>query len=412
MSEYSPDEVSTIVKNELDNSLEGLLREGARKMLQAALEMEVASYVSACQSERDVYGRRHVVKNGHHKARDLVTGLDKIGVEQPRVHDRRPGQRFSSSILPRYMRRAPTIDQLIPALYLKGVSTSSFPEALKSILGDGVSGLSPANIVRLKSVWEADFKAFAHRDLTNKHYVYIWADGIYFGVRLSPDRPCILVLIGATADGRKELIGLVDGHRESKISWQTLLSDLKARGLSQAPAIAVGDGALGFWSALREVFPATREQRCWVHKTANILDKLPKRLQPDAKALIHQMYMAPGRKQAMESYDRFIALYEPKYPKACQCLEKDEQVLFSFYDFPAVHWRHLRTTNPIESAFSTVRHRTRQTKGCGSRTATLMMVFKLALEAQKTWQRLHSYKWLEKVIQGVEFVDGEMKKAA
>jgi len=267
-------------------------------------------------------------------------------------------------------------------------------------------------IVRLKSVWEADFKAFAHRDLTNKHYVYIWADGIYFGVRLSPDRPCILVLIGATADGRKELIGLVDGHRESKISWQTLLSDLKARGLSQAPAIAVGDGALGFWSALREVFPATREQRCWVHKTANILDKLPKRLQPDAKALIHQMYMAPGRKQAMESYDRFIALYEPKYPKACQCLEKDEQVLFSFYDFPAVHWRHLRTTNPIESAFSTVRHRTRQTKGCGSRTATLMMVFKLALEAQKTWQRLYSYKWLEKVIQGVEFVDGEMKKAA
>jgi len=412
MCEYTSQEVTGIVKNELDRSLEGLLREGARKMLQAALEMEVESYLADCQSHRDQQGHRQVVRNGHHQGRELVTGLGKIPIRQPRVHDRRPGEHFSSAILPKYMRRAPSIDQLIPALYLKGLSTSSFPEALKAILGDRVSGLSPANIVRLKTVWEAEYEAWQKRDLSDKQYVYVWADGIYFGVRLTPDRPCILVLIGARADGQKELIGLLDGHRESKLSWQTLLRDLKARGLSQAPAIAVGDGALGFWAALREEWPATKEQRCWVHKTANVLDKLPKSLQPDAKSLLHNIYLAATRKEALIGYDRFMALYEAKYPKACDCLDKDKDVLFSFYDFPASHWRHLRTTNPIESTFSTVRHRTRQTKGCGSRKATLTMVFKLTLEAQKKWQRLHGYKWIKKVIQGVPFVDGEIKIAA
>ena len=412
MLEYTPQDVETIVKNELDQSLEALLREGARKMLQAALAMEVDHYISQCQAKRDQNGHRQVVKNGHHPQRELVTGVGKIPVRQPRVDDRRSGHQFTSAILPKYMRRLPSIDQLIPALYLKGLSTSSFPEALKAILGEQVSGLSPANIVRLKAIWEAEFSDWQKRDLSDKHYVYVWADGIYFGVRLSPDRPCILVLIGATADGRKELIGLLDGHRESKLSWQTLLQDLKARGLSRAPAIAVGDGALGFWAALREEWPATEEQRCWVHKTANVLDKMPKRLQPDAKALLHAMYLAPTKKEALIAYDRFIALYEDKYPKACECLIKDQDVLFTFYAFPAAHWRHLRTTNPIESTFGTVRHRTRQTKGCGSRMATMTMVFKLALEAQKKWQRLHSHKWLEKVIEGVQFVDGEMKKAA
>ena len=279
-------------------------------------------------------------------------------------------------------------------------------------MGEGVSGLSSANIVRLKSIWEEEYTAWKKRDLTGKHYVYIWADGIYFKVRLSPERPCILVIMGATSDGRKELIAIEDGQRESKLSWQALLQDLKARGLTQAPAVAIGDGALGFWAALGEEYPATKPQRCWVHKTVNVLDKLPKSQQAKAKEMIHQMYGADTQEEALDQYDRFIALFEPKYPKACECLDKDKDALFTFYDFPAHHWRHLRTTNPIESTFGTLRHRTRQTKGCGSRKATLMMVYKLAAQAEKKWQRLHGCKWLAKVVEGVPFVDGVMKKAA
>jgi transposase-like protein len=242
--------------------------------------------------------------------------------------------------------------------------------------------------------------------------VYIWADGIYFNVRLQPDRPCILALIGATKDGRKELIAIEDGHRESKLSWQGVLRDLKRRGLKEAPALAIGDGGLGFWVALEEEFPATKHQRCFVHKTANVLDKLPKSVQAQAKGRIHQMYLSPTKEDALEAYEDFISLYEAKYPKACECLEKDKDVLFTFYDFPAAHWRHIRSTNPIESTFGTVRHRTRQTKGCGSRNATLMMVYKLATQAEKNWQRLHSSKLIELVVQGVQFEDGEIKIAA
>ncbi|NKB69634.1 MAG: IS256 family transposase [Candidatus Latescibacteria bacterium] len=401
-----------LIQEELDLSLEGVLREGARKMLTAVLEMEVDAYSERCQEQRDEAGHRQVVRNGYHKARDVVTGVGKLPIQQPRVHDRRVDYHFTSAILPPYLRRTPGIDALIPALYLKGVSTSQFPEALSAILGEGVSGLSPANIVRLKAIWEDEYRAWHKRDLTGKHYVYIWVDGIYFNVRLAADRPCVLVVIGATRDGRKELLAIEDGQRESKLSWQAVLQDLKARGLTQAPAVAIGDGGLGFWAALREDYPATKEQRCWVHKTANVLDKLPKNQQPKAKELIHQIYGADTQEEALNQYDRFITLYEAKYPKACDCLQKDKDALFTFYDFPAHHWRHLRTTNPIESTFGTVRHRTRQTKGCGSRKATLMMVYKLATEAEKKWQRLHGYKWLEKVIEGVPFVDGVMKKAA
>jgi len=310
------------------------------------------------------------------------------------------------------MRRAPSIDALIPALYLKGVSTSSFPAALSAILGEQAPGLSPGNIVRLKQIWEDEYEGWKHRDLSDKHYVYIWADGIYFNVRLEPDRPCLLVLIGATADGRKELLAIEDGHRESKLSWQGVLKDLKRRGLKKAPALAIGDGSLGFWAALEEEFSTTRHQRCWVHKTANVLDNLPKAVQAEAKKRLHEMYLSPTKEDALNAYDDFMALYEAKYPKACECLEKDKEVLFTFYDFPAAHWRHLRTTNPIESTFGTVRHRTRQTKGCGSRKATLMMVYKLASEAEKNWHRLHGSKLVELVVQGVEFEDGEIKKAA
>ena len=412
MPEYTAVDVTTLIEEETHSSLEGMLREGARRMLQAALEMEVSAYLDGCNDQRDAAGHQAVVRNGHHRERTLVTGVGPMPIRQPHVQDRRVDHQFASAILPPYLRRTPSIDALIPALYLKGVSTSQFPEALSAILGEGVSGLSPANIVRLKAIWEEDYLRWQKRDLHAKHYVYIWVDGIYFNVRLAPDRPCVLVVIGATPDGRKELIAIEDGERESKLSWQGVLQDLQARGLHQAPAVAIGDGALGFWAALREAYPATKEQRCWVHKTANVLDKLPKSQQPKAKEMIHQMYGTDTQDEALDQYDRFMALYEAKYPKACECLGKDKDTLFTFYDFPAHHWRHLRTTNPIESTFGTVRHRTRQTKGCGSRKATLMMVYKLATEAEKKWQRLHGCKWLAKVVEGVTFVDGVMKNAA
>lgn len=412
MKTYTRTEVSELVKAEFESSLEGLFREGARKMLQAALEIEVTEYIEQSKADLDGKGRHLVVRNGSHKQRELITGIGRLPVEQPRVDDRREGERFSSAILPRYARRTPSIDRLIPTLYLKGISTSGFPHALEAILGKNAPGLSPANIVRLKEIWQAEYEAWRKRDLTGKRYVYVWADGIYFTVRLEPDRPCVLVLIGATADGKKELIAVEDGHRESKLSWQAVLKDLKVRGLKEPPCLAVGDGGLGFWAGLEEEFPTTQQQRCWVHKTANVLDKLPKTIHGGAKQLLHEMYLSPTRTEALKTYDQFIQLYEPKYPKACECLEQDKQVLFTFYDFPAAHWRHLRTTNPIESTFGTVRHRTRQTKGCGSRKATLSMVYKLATEAEKTWQRLHGHQIIELLLRGTQFVDGEMKKVA
>jgi len=404
--------VEKLLNEEVEVSLESLLRRGARRLLQAALEWEVEEYIQRFDQERDDQGHRQVVRNGYHTPRELHTGVGKIPIRQPRIDDRREGQQFSSAILPKYMRRTPSIKALIPALYLKGVSTSSFPEALQSIRGENAPGLSPATIVRLKELWHEEYEAWKHRDLSGKPYIYVWADGIYFTVRLEPDRPCVLVLIGATHDGKKELIAIEDGHRESKLSWQSLLRNLKRRGLKEAPAVAIGDGSLGFWAALEEEFPSTRHQRCWVHKTANVLDKLPPSIQPEAKKRLHAMYLSPTKAEALTALDDFIDLYGPKYPKACECLIKDKDVLFTFYDFPAAHWRHLRTTNPIESTFGTVRHRTRQTKGCGSQKATMMMVFKLATEAEKKWQRLHNYQLIDLVVQGREFEDGELKKVA
>jgi transposase-like protein len=304
------------------------------------------------------------------------------------------------------------VDALIPALYLRGVSTGDFTEALEAILGPQAGGLSATNIVRLKEGWEQEYREWQQRDLSEKDYVYIWVDGVYFNVRLSSDRPCILVVMGATAKGVKELLAVHDGERESELSWTEVIRELQRRGISRAPKLAVGDGALGFWKALEKLWPATRQQRCWVHKTANVLDKLPKSVQPSAKALIHEIYLAPTRKKAFEAFHEFEARYEAKYPKAWDCLSKDEDQLFSFYDFPAEHWRHLRTTNPIESTFATVRLRTSRTKGCGSRIATLTMVFKLAREAEKRWRRLNGRLLILDVLNGTTFVDGEKKKAA
>ena len=385
---------------------EQLLQEGARKLLQAAIENEIIEYIQFHQDRRDEDGQRLVVRNGHLPEREIVSGVGPIKVRQPRVRHRDGGQ-FSSAILPKYMRRTPSVDALIPALYLKGISTGDFSEALAAILGEQASGLSATNIVRLKAGWEDDYKVWCQRDLSQKRYVYWWADGIYFNVRLDEERSCVLVLIGATEDGNKELLAVVDGYRESAQSWRELLGQLKRMGLSSAPKLAIGDGSLGFWVALQEEYGQVAQQRCWVHKTANILDKMPKSVQGKAKQLIHEMYLAPTRKAALAAYDQFISSYQVKFPKACECLQKDKAVLFTFYDFPAQHWSHLRTTNPIESTFATVRLRTQRTKGSGSRIATLTMVFKLGLEAQKHWRRLNGPELIAKVITGVKFVDGE-----
>jgi len=401
-------------KEESQSVLEQIIKEGARKLLQTAIENEVAEYIAVFSEMKDKEGRRMVVRNGYLPERSILTGIGPIPVKQPRVRDKREEEAFTSAILPRYLRRVPSLDNLIPTLYLKGVSTGDFTEALSAILGEDARGLSANTIVRLKRQWEADYRTWTKRDLTGKRYVYFWADGIYFNVRLEdPEnkRQCFLVIIGAREDGTKELVAVLDGYRESKLSWIEILSHLKDRGLVEGPRLAIGDGGLGFWAALREVYPGTKEQRCWVHKTANILDKMPKSIQPKAKEKIHDIYLAPTKEQARVAYNSFLSLYGKKFSDACDCLTKDKEVLFTFYDFPAEHWVHIRSTNPIESTFATVRLRTNKTKGCGSRLATLTMVFKLACETQKTWKKIKGYKLIPHVIKGIRYFDGEIVDA-
>ncbi len=414
MGKDSVVELRKRVEAESRSTLDETLRRGAERMLQVAIEAEVAGYVERHAAlVDDETGRRLVVRNGHQRERTIQSSLGEVLVTKPRVHDRREGEGFTSSILPPYLRRTPALEALIPILYLKGVSTNDFPEALSAILGQNAAGLSASTVSRLKDVWQREHEEWAGRDLTGKRYVYWWADGVHFKVRLTDERPCLLVIVGTLEDGTKELVAIQDGERESTLSWRELLRELKRRGMAQAPALCVADGALGLWAAMAEELPAVKEQRCWVHKTANVLDKMPKKVQPAAKRLIQEMYMSSTRAAALEAYEEFLALYEAKHPNACACLKKDKDVLFTFYDFPAEHWRHLRTTNPIESTFATVRHRSRQTKGCGSRAATLAMVFKPAREAEKTWRKLNGYELIAKVIRGVRFEDGvEAREAA
>ena len=344
---------------EVKSVLDEVLREGARRMLQATIESEVAEYIEKHSAVCDESGHRLVVRNGHLPERKLVTGVGPVPVRQPRVNDKRPGEKYTSKILPPFMRRVPSIDALIPCLYLKGISTGDFTEALEAILGPQAKGLSATNIVRLKEGWKHEYEQWRGRDLSDKHYVYIWVDGIYFNVRLDDERSCILVMMGATKEGKKELLAIHDGYGESKLSWQEVLRELKARGLEKLPSLATGDGALGFWAAAAEEFSLNAiGKRCWVHKTANVLDKMPKGVQSKAKQHIHDMYMAETKNQALKAYDEFMRLYKARLPQACECLSKDKEVLFTFYDFPAEHWLHIRTTNPIESTFATVRLRT------------------------------------------------------
>jgi transposase-like protein len=393
-----------------------LLRTGAQQLLAQAIQAEVAAYLDAHAHLRDEQGHQQVVRNGSLPERTITTGVGAVAVKQPRVHDRRPvsqREKFSSAILPPYLRKTKSIEELIPWLYLKGVSTGDFSEALAAILGPNAPGLSATTVTRLKAVWQQEYDAWSKRSLTGQHYVYVWADGVHFNIRLEEDRQCILVLMGATADGQKELIAISDGHRESEQSWTALLLDCQARGLTQAPALAIGDGALGFWKALRKVWSTTQEQRCWVHKTANVLDKMAKGQQPKAKALLHDIWQAATKVEAEKAFDLFLVTYQAKYAKATDCLSKDREELLRFYDFPAEHWVHLRTTNPIESTFATVRLRTVKTKGSGSRAACLTMVFKLMEVASKSWRLLNGATLLPKVIAGVPFVDGvEQTEAA
>ena len=391
-------------------TLDELARTGARKMLMTALAVEVAQYVDAHQEARDEQGRRLVVRNGRARARKVTCGAGTLEVSAPRVHDKRVDatgqpQRFTSRILPPYMRRSPKVAEVLPILYLRGLSTGDFREALPVLLGDDAAGLSATNIARLTAVWEEDYRRFRQRDLADRDYVYVWVDGIHFNIRLEDDRLCTLVMIGVRPDGTKELVALEDGYRESTDSWATVLRDLQRRGM-RAPVGAVGDGALGFWAAVREVWPETRELRDWCHKMGNVLDKLPKRLQPKAKRALREIMYAETRAQAEEALDAFVAAYHAKYPKAAACLDTDRERLLTHFDFPAEHWQHVRTSNVIESPFATVRLRQRVTKGAGSRTKGLLMAYKLLEMAQQRWRRLNGAHLLSLVRAGVTFIDG------
>ena len=400
-----PDRIS------IEDPLTQVLRSGARRLLAEAVEAEVEAFVAEHADLLDEAGRRRVVRHGYLPEREVQTGIGAVAVRRPRVRDRHPDAgdgriRFTSSILPPYLRRAKSVEELLPWLYLKGISTGDFGEALAALLGQDAPGLSATTIARLKASWTDEYERWLRRDLSAKRYVYFWADGVYFQPRLEHDKQCLLVIIGADEIGNKDIVGLSDGYRESEQSWLELLFDLKRRGLAVSPELAIGDGALGFWKALRQVYGTVREQRCWVHKTANVLNKLPKSVQGKAKAHLQEIWMAETKADAESAFDFFLQAYGAKYDKAVECLAKDRDRMLTFYDFPAEHWKHVRSTNPIESTFATVRIRTTKTKGCLSRNTALAMVFKLLLSARRKWRRLDGSNHLAEVIQGVTFKDG------
>jgi transposase-like protein len=395
---------------EFADPLTEVLRNGARQLLTQAVEAELAECLAAHAHLTTDDGLQRLVRHGHMPERSIQTGIGPVKVRQPRLRDRDGADgeriRFSSSILPPYARRTKSLDALLPVLYLRGISTGDMQEALAALLGKDAPNLSPAVLARLKMGWQEDYERWKTRDLSARRYVYIWADGVYLQARMDPDKQCILVLIGATPEGKKELIGFQSGYRESTQSWRELLAGLKARGLSVAPELAIGDGALGFWKALEQEFGSTRQQRCWVHKSMNVLNKLPKSVQPKAKADIKEIWMAESRDEAEKAFNGFLAKYKAKYDKAADCLAKDREALLAFYDFPAEHWKHIRTGNPIESTFATVRHRTTRAKGCLSHDTGMIMVFKLIRAAQNSWRRLDGQNQLPKLIEGVKFIDG------
>lgn len=397
------------------DALTEVLRAGAQHLLAEAVRIEAEQWIAARADQRDAQGHRQVVRNGYLPQRDVLTGVGPVTVRQPRIEDRRPvGQResFNRKILPPYLRRAQSVDEAIPWMYLYGISTNDMAEPLAALLGASVKDLSAATVSRLLEGWKQEYAHWNHRSLAEKQYVYIWADGVYFNIRMEEDRACILVLLGATASGDKEIIAIADGYRESEQSWISLLLDLKQRGLTIPPKLAVGDGSMGFWAALEKVYPETRQQRCWVHKAANVISNLPKRLKSQANDKLRQIVLAENQADAQRAFDLFLETYRDKYPAAAACLEKDRQKLLMFYDFPAAHWRHIRTTNPIESIFSTVRLRHNKTRNNASRAACLAMVYKLGQSAQRGFLRLNGSELIQDVIAGIIYQDGVKKSAA
>jgi transposase-like protein len=408
-------------KDEIDDPLTEILRAGARRLIAQAVEAEFETFLASHGELVLTDGRQRIVRHGHDPVRSIQTGIGPIEVEKPKARDRGAADgariRFSSNILPKWARRTKSLDALLPVLYLRGISAGDFQEVLASLLGKDAPNLSPAVIARLKGEWEDEYQRWQKRELSARRYVYVWADGVYLQARMEPQAECMLVVMGATPEGKKELIGFQTGLRESAQSWKELLVDLKARGLSIAPEVAVGDGALGFWKALDEAFPTTRHQRCWPHKTLNVLDKFPKSMQPNAHKDLRDIWLSPDRAAAEAATTTFSEKYAPKYAKAVDCLTKDRDQMLTFFDFPADHWDHLRTSNPIESVFATVRHRTVRMKGALSQDTARLMVFKLVMAASKTWRRLKGQNQLPKVVNGVKFKDGievasEIKSAA
>lgn len=399
-------EIRSEDESEARTTLDALCLEGARQMLQSALQAEVADYVERHQGARDERGHSLVTRNGKARARRVTSGAGTMTVEAPRVRDRREGQRFTSAILPPYMRRTPKVAEVLPVLYLRGLSTGDFQPALTSLLGEeATAGLSPTAITRLTAAWQHDYEQFRTRSFHGRRYAYLFADGVHFRIRLEEDRLCTLVLIGVREDGKKELVAVEDGYRESAESWMSVLRSLQGRGLD-APLLAIGDGALGFWKALRDVWPQAAEQRCWVHRTANVLDKLPKRLQPRAKKHLHEIFNAETKDAAQEQVQSFAKEYRDRYPKAVASLVKDEEKLLTFYDFPAAHWITIRSTNVIESAFATVKLRQRVTKGAGTRTRGLTMAYQLLAMAEKRWRAIRSPHLVQHLLDGTKFLDG------
>ena len=391
---------------ENEDLLTAMLRQGAKNLISRAVQAELTEFLAQYQDVVDDQGRRSVVRNGYQPAREIMTGIGPVDIKVPKTRDKSgQGIHFRSDLLPPYIKRSKSLETVLPWLYLKGISTGDFSEALASLLGEDAKGISAGTISRLKQAWIQEHDVWRQRDLSGQRYVYIWADGIYFNIRGDEARQCILVIIGVTAQGNKEFLAIDDGYRESAQSWKEVLENLKSRGMNQ-PKLAIGDGALGFWKALQEVFGETRAQRCWVHKMNNILNKMPKGIQGKAKQHLQDIWMAEVKADAEAAFDVFLKTYQNKYPKACECLEKDREQMLAFYDFPAEHWVHIRTSNPIESTFATVRLRTAKTRSCVSRTTILTMVFRLGLSAEKGWRKLRGFKRLADVINGVKFIDG------
>lgn len=390
--------------------LTDLLRDGARELIHQAVNAELEDLL-AQYTDKLVDDRQAVVRNGYLPKRTIQTGLGDVEVQVPKVRDKsKQGIKFNSLLIPPYLKRTESIEELLPVLYLKGISTGDFSEALKSLLGENAKGLSSGTISRLKQHWQEEYKSWSKRSLDLKEYVYIWADGVYFNIRSEEAKQCILIVIGVNEQGKKELLAIEEGYRESTQSWTELLEDIRHRGLITAPKLAIGDGALGFWKAISKIYPETKHQRCWVHKTANVLNKLPKSVQPKVKEALHDIWMAETRDNAYKAFDSTVKRFGDKYPGAMNCLVKDKEQMLAFYDFPALHWQHIRTSNPIESTFATMRLRTAKTRNAVSRTSILSMVFKLAQSAEKRWRKLRGFKLLADVIDGVIFVDGEKQE--